>query len=258
MRRHGVVGERARRRVRGRGGVPGASRSSACHRARPGLWIEPSWLRLFSRDKPLSLADTLEIVPLDSAPLVLSVFDSSLLVYTADNTFHHFLIRSTRSGGPRLRVCGSIGFEGVVQDPRRVRGLSWLVPKSQQRASFSLSLSPTVKTQGCSSRTLTRPCPRARRVRRSGRRPQRRNDHLPHLGPPRPPASSSGRPRGGQVRPADLGRPRRVLLDAPARDRHARELAVGVGRRQDPRLARRAHDREGPGRRQARRVRDGA
>ncbi|GAA5849964.1 hypothetical protein JCM9279_002475, partial [Rhodotorula babjevae] len=90
-------------------------------------------LRLFSRDKPLSLADTLEIVPLDSAPLVLSVFDSSLLVYTADNTFHHFLIRSTRSGGPRLRVCGSIGFEGVVQDPRRVRGLSWLVPKSQQR-----------------------------------------------------------------------------------------------------------------------------
>jgi len=145
-----------------------------------------------------------------------------------------------------------------VQDPRRVRGLSWLVPKSQQRASFSLSLSPTVKTQGCSSRTLTRPSPRARRVRRSGRRPQRRNDHLPHLGPPRPPPSSSSRPRGGQVRPADLGRPRRVLLDAPARDRHARELAVGVGRRQDPRLARRAHDREGPGRRQARRIRDGA
>ncbi|BGP45572.1 WD40 repeat protein [Rhodotorula kratochvilovae] len=93
-------------------------------------------LRLFSRDKPLTLADTLEVVPLSSPPLVLSVFDSSLLVYTADNTFHHFLLRPSRAGaaaGSRLRVCGSIGFEGVVQDPRKVRGLSWLVPKSQQR-----------------------------------------------------------------------------------------------------------------------------
>ncbi|GJN88122.1 hypothetical protein Rhopal_001078-T1 [Rhodotorula paludigena] len=90
-------------------------------------------LRVFSRDKPLTLADSLEVVPLDSEPLVLSVFDSSLLVYTADNTFHHFLIRHVRGSTPRLRVCGSIGFEGVVADPRKVRGLSWLVPKSQQR-----------------------------------------------------------------------------------------------------------------------------
>ncbi|GAA6048193.1 hypothetical protein JCM3770_003704 [Rhodotorula araucariae] len=95
-------------------------------------------LRLFSRDRPLTLADTLEVVPLSSPPLVLSVFDSSLLVYTVDNTVHHFLLRHARGGstaarGSRLRVCGSIGFEGVVQDPRKVRGLSWLVPKSQQR-----------------------------------------------------------------------------------------------------------------------------
>ncbi|GAA6025117.1 hypothetical protein JCM10207_000636 [Rhodosporidiobolus poonsookiae] len=92
-------------------------------------------LRLFSRDRPLSLSDSLETYPLDSEPLLLSVFDSSLLLYTADNTFHHFLIRPTRAAGngPRLRECGSIGFEGVVKDPRRVRGISWLVPKSQQR-----------------------------------------------------------------------------------------------------------------------------
>ncbi|GAA5891765.1 hypothetical protein JCM5296_001855 [Sporobolomyces johnsonii] len=90
-------------------------------------------LRLFSRDKPLSLADSLEVFPLDSEPLLLSVFDSSLLVYTADNTFHHFLIRHAKGATPRLRMCGSIGFEGVVLDPRKVRGLSWLVPKSQQR-----------------------------------------------------------------------------------------------------------------------------
>ncbi|KAI5481005.1 ribosome control protein 1 domain containing protein [Pseudohyphozyma bogoriensis] len=89
-------------------------------------------IRLFSRDKPLSLLESLEAVGLESEPLLLSVFDSSLLVYTADNTFHHFLIRQTRNGA-RLRVCGSIGFEGVVADPTKVRGMSWLVPKSQQR-----------------------------------------------------------------------------------------------------------------------------
>lgn len=94
-------------------------------------------LRLFSRDQPLTITSSLEVYPLDSEPLLLSVFDSSLLLYTADNTFHHFLIRPTRasarSEGPKLVECGSIGFEGVVQDPRQVRGLSWLIPKSQQR-----------------------------------------------------------------------------------------------------------------------------
>ncbi|GAA6063151.1 hypothetical protein JCM10212_006309 [Sporobolomyces blumeae] len=90
-------------------------------------------LRLFSRDQPLSLSTSLFTYPLESEPLVLSTFDSSLLVYTADNTFHHFLIRQPKGQGVRLRMCGSIGFEGVVGDPRKVRGVSWLVPKSQQR-----------------------------------------------------------------------------------------------------------------------------
>lgn len=71
---------------------------------------------------------------LTSEPLLLSVFDSSLLVYTADNTFHHYLIRHAKNASTtRLRMCGSIGFEGVVADPTKVRGMSWLVPKSQQR-----------------------------------------------------------------------------------------------------------------------------
>lgn len=91
-------------------------------------------IRLFARDRPLTLADSLDTMYLDSEPLLLSVFDSSLLVYTADNTFHHFLIRQTPSGAATLRACGSIGFEGVVSDPTKVRGMSWLVPKSQQRA----------------------------------------------------------------------------------------------------------------------------
>ncbi|TKA57063.1 hypothetical protein B0A53_01019 [Rhodotorula sp. CCFEE 5036] len=90
-------------------------------------------LRVFLRDRPLSLDEAVEVVALDSEPLVLSVFDGSLLVYTADNTFHHFLIRHLRGTTPRLRGCGSIGFEGVVADARKVRGLSWLVPRSQRR-----------------------------------------------------------------------------------------------------------------------------
>ncbi|GAA5924449.1 RIC1 family protein [Sporobolomyces koalae] len=90
-------------------------------------------LRMFSRDQPLTLADTLFAYPLDSEPLVLSIFDNSLLVYTADNTFYHFLIRHLKGGTPKLRMCGSIGFEGVIGEPRKVRGVSWLVPKSQQR-----------------------------------------------------------------------------------------------------------------------------
>ncbi|KAM0787921.1 hypothetical protein ACM66B_006127 [Microbotryomycetes sp. NB124-2] len=89
-------------------------------------------LRIFSRDRPLTFADTIEVVPLESEPLVMAVFESSLLLYTADNTFHHFLISHAR-GSTRLRLCGSIGFEGVVSEPAKVRGISWLVPKSQQR-----------------------------------------------------------------------------------------------------------------------------
>ncbi|GAA5957240.1 hypothetical protein JCM3765_000401 [Sporobolomyces pararoseus] len=91
-------------------------------------------LRLFSRDQPLSISCCLFNYRLDSEPLVLSIFDSSLLVYTADNTFYHFLIKPVGTNGMvKLRLCGSIGFEGVVKDPRKVRGVSWLIPKSQQR-----------------------------------------------------------------------------------------------------------------------------
>ncbi|SCZ92024.1 BZ3500_MvSof-1268-A1-R1_Chr5-3g08288 [Microbotryum saponariae] len=98
-------------------------------------------LAVFAREQALSLDDSasLETIALSSRPLVLSVFDSSLLVYTEDNTFHHFLMRphprilNGRGVGSRLRLCGSIGFEGVVKDPWKVRGLSWLVPKSQQQ-----------------------------------------------------------------------------------------------------------------------------
>jgi RAB6A-GEF complex partner protein 1 len=89
-------------------------------------------LRLFARDRPLNFAYCL-CQETFSAPIILSaVFESSLLVYTGDNTFYHFLLVASKEG-TRLKMCGSIGFEGVVHDPFRVRGMSWLVPKSQQR-----------------------------------------------------------------------------------------------------------------------------
>ena len=114
-------------------------------------------LRVFSRDRPLSLDEAVEVVALDSEPLVLSVFDGSLLVYTADNTFHHFLIRHLRGTTPRLRGCGSIGFEGVVADARKVRGLSWLVPRSQRRRSNSRFTFATSRSKFIRQVSATRP-----------------------------------------------------------------------------------------------------
>lgn len=91
-------------------------------------------IRVYARDKPLSHAYVVHEEPFPSAVVMLSIFDQSLLVYTADNTLHHLLIAPGAGGRSlNLRVCGGIGFEGVVRDPYRVRGLSWLVPRSQQR-----------------------------------------------------------------------------------------------------------------------------
>ena len=96
-----------------------------------------SQLRLCSRESPPDIAYCLDEEALPSKIVLTSLFDNSLLVYTEDNTFYHFLL-DTQSGAARLRVCGSIGFEGVVNHPLRVRGLSWLVPKSQHRVSSFL------------------------------------------------------------------------------------------------------------------------
>jgi hypothetical protein len=103
-------------------------------------------LRLFARDRPLNTAYVLDEEVLPSKVVLTSLFDSSLLVYTEDNTFYHFLLASTKDG-PRLRLCGSIGFEGVVGDPTKVRGLSWMVPPSQQRKSTYLPTATVFLTQ---------------------------------------------------------------------------------------------------------------
>ncbi|SNX83352.1 uncharacterized protein MEPE_02059 [Melanopsichium pennsylvanicum] len=89
-------------------------------------------LRLYSRDTDLDSTHLLDLRILPSLVILTSLFDNSLLVYTADNMFYHFLIDLSQDR-IRLRLCGSITFEGVVGEPARVRGMSWMIPESQQR-----------------------------------------------------------------------------------------------------------------------------
>uniref|UniRef100_V5EY27 RIC1 C-terminal alpha solenoid region domain-containing protein n=2 Tax=Kalmanozyma brasiliensis (strain GHG001) TaxID=1365824 RepID=V5EY27_KALBG len=89
-------------------------------------------LRLYSRDAELDSSHLLDLRVLPSPVVLTSLFDNSLLVYTADNTFYHFLIDLSQDR-VRLQLCGSITFEGVVGEPARVRGMSWMIPESQQR-----------------------------------------------------------------------------------------------------------------------------
>ncbi|CBQ71761.1 conserved hypothetical protein [Sporisorium reilianum SRZ2] len=89
-------------------------------------------LRLYSRDTDLDSSHLLDLQVLPSPVILTSLFDNSLLVYTADNTFYHFLIDLSQDR-IRLRLCGSITFEGIVGEPARVRGMSWMIPESQQR-----------------------------------------------------------------------------------------------------------------------------
>ncbi|WFD37182.1 WD40 repeat protein [Malassezia japonica] len=88
-------------------------------------------LRLYSRDADLANANLLDLIKLPSPVVLMSLFDTSLLVYTADNTLYHYLITPTAEH-IRLRLCGSISFEGIVGEPARVRAMSWILPPSQQ------------------------------------------------------------------------------------------------------------------------------
>lgn len=73
---------------------------------------------------------------LQSPVVILSLVDNSLLVYTADNTLHHFLIVPT-TDTIQLHLCGSITFEGIIANPNAVRVLSWMIPSAQKRESCS-------------------------------------------------------------------------------------------------------------------------
>ncbi|KAG7099576.1 hypothetical protein E1B28_001406 [Marasmius oreades] len=89
-------------------------------------------IRLYSRDLELSNQNVLHREVLSAPVVVLSLVDNSLLVYTSDNTLHHYLIVPTAET-IKLHLCGSISFEGVIVAPGAVRMLSWMVPTAQKQ-----------------------------------------------------------------------------------------------------------------------------
>ncbi|EIM83316.1 RIC1-domain-containing protein [Stereum hirsutum FP-91666 SS1] len=94
--------------------------------------VAKSWqIRLYSRDMELSNQNVLHRELLQSPVVILSLVDNSLLVYTADNTLHHFLIVPT-TDTIQLHLCGSITFEGIIANPNAVRVLSWMIPSAQK------------------------------------------------------------------------------------------------------------------------------
>lgn len=70
----------------------------------------------------------------------MSLVETSLLVYTADNMLFHFLVLTTEDT-VKLHLCGSISFEGIVALPSIVRGMSWMLPPAQKRKDFISTIS---------------------------------------------------------------------------------------------------------------------
>jgi len=83
-------------------------------------------IRMFARENTLSLSNCLFEHPLQHPIVLLSRYDTSLLIYTSDNTLTHMIIKDEA-----LIECGKIGLEGVVGSPLLVRGISWLLPDVQ-------------------------------------------------------------------------------------------------------------------------------
>lgn len=72
--------------------------------------------------------------------MILSLVDNSLLVYTLDNTLHHYLVVPTAET-IKLHLCGSITFSGIIVAPSAVRMLSWMIPTAQKRKGHTPVLS---------------------------------------------------------------------------------------------------------------------
>ncbi|EMD41642.1 hypothetical protein CERSUDRAFT_128592 [Gelatoporia subvermispora B] len=89
-------------------------------------------IRLYSRDLELSNQNVLHREVLFSPVVIMSLVDNSLLVYTADNTLHHYLIVPT-TDTIKLHLCGSISFDGIIAVPGAVRALSWMIPSAQKQ-----------------------------------------------------------------------------------------------------------------------------
>ena len=94
--------------------------------------FEPVQIRLYSRDAELANKNVLHREILTSPIIVLSLVDNSLLVYTADNNLHHYLVIPTPDT-IKTHFCGTINFNGIIASPSSVRTLSWMLPSAQKR-----------------------------------------------------------------------------------------------------------------------------
>ncbi|WAR58504.1 hypothetical protein PtB15_5B738 [Puccinia triticina] len=83
-------------------------------------------IRLFARENSLTLAHALAEHALAHPVVLLSIHDSSVLVYTAANALEHLIIKDGR-----LVSCGRVGLAAAVADPLQARGLGWRVPDAQ-------------------------------------------------------------------------------------------------------------------------------
>lgn len=87
---------------------------------------------MYSRDAELANKNVLHREILASPIIVLSLVDNSLLVYTADNNLHHYLVIPTPDT-IKAHFCGTINFNGIIASPSSVRTLSWMLPSAQKR-----------------------------------------------------------------------------------------------------------------------------
>ena len=94
--------------------------------------FERTQIRLYSRDAELANKNVLHREILVSPIIVLSLVDNSLLVYTADNNLHHYLVIPTPDT-IQTHFCGTINFNGIIASPSSVRTLSWMLPSAQKR-----------------------------------------------------------------------------------------------------------------------------
>ena len=128
-RRNGVVPSRPNRGSRS---LQILSGGSPWRWYRPVTDFEHVQIRLYSRDAELANKNVLHREILTSPIIVLSLVDNSLLVYTADNNLHHYLVIPTPDT-IKTHFCGTINFNGIIASPSSVRTLSWMLPSAQKR-----------------------------------------------------------------------------------------------------------------------------
>lgn len=84
-------------------------------------------VRLLSQE--LGLEHMLDSFGFALPVILLSVKDNTLLVYTEENIVYHFAIAATPSGSVRLQELDAIDLSDVIDRPKQVKAMEWVVPE---------------------------------------------------------------------------------------------------------------------------------